>query len=409
MEKSARSVISNHIAEIQGLYGPVSISEELLQKIWLRGDFFHYHLNTVEGFLLNVKFPGIWNKQEGPDFKGAVLEIDGQSMRGDVEIHFYASDWLHHQHDKNNNYNNVVLHVVLFEPSDEDLPLRNFQGDIIPTLVLLPVLPQDIEEYALEEALLAKSDRYYDDILNILRTKPASEQRRILFDKSIVRWERKLELIEKRLQKSSWQETCHQLCLEVLGYRRNRAAMYDLAIRFPLVEMCKGKRRAEFYYNLDKRRWKLTGLRPNNHPLVRIRQYLKLIDRLPQWPDLLESRFDHWILPHRVDDSTSRFRKKCDLKSMRLNFQQQVLADCLSSTRLDTLICDAILPMLAVHNIQPLFYYWFHWYSGDLPHTLCDFLKKTEITDGKKWPACNGYNQGILQLYIENGLLKSAA
>ena len=66
-------MISNHIAEIQGLYGPVSISEALLQKIWLRGDFFHYHLNTVEGSLLNVKFPGIWNKQEGPDFKGAVL------------------------------------------------------------------------------------------------------------------------------------------------------------------------------------------------------------------------------------------------------------------------------------------------------------------------------------------------
>jgi hypothetical protein len=45
---------------------------------------------------------------------------------------------------------------VLFEPSKEDLPLRNLNGDVIPTLVLLPVLPQDIEEYALEEALLAK-------------------------------------------------------------------------------------------------------------------------------------------------------------------------------------------------------------------------------------------------------------
>jgi hypothetical protein len=298
---------------------------------------------------------------------------------------------------------------VLFEPSKEDLPLRNLNGDVIPTLVLLPVLPQDIEEYALEEALLAKSDRYYEDILNILRTKPASEQRRILFDKSIVRWERKLELIRKRLHVSSWQETCHQLCLEVMGYRRNRAAMYDLAIRFPKVEMCKGNRRAEFYYNLDKPRWKLAGLRPCNHPLVRIRQYLKLIKRIPQWPDILECRFDQWTLPNRVDDNTSRFRKKYNLKSLRRNFQHQVLANCLTSTRLDTLICDAILPMLAVHNNQPLFYYWFHWYGGDLPHTLSDFLKRTEITDGKNWPACNGYNQGMLQLYIENGLLKSAA
>ena len=76
-------------------------------------------------------------------------------MREDVEIRFYASDWIDHPHDKNNNYNNVVLHVVLFEPSDEDQPLQNFSGDIIPILALLPVLTQDIEEYALEEALLA--------------------------------------------------------------------------------------------------------------------------------------------------------------------------------------------------------------------------------------------------------------
>ncbi len=50
----------NHIAEIQGLYGLGSISEELLQKIWLQGDFFHYHLNTVERPYL------IGNKEEDP-------------------------------------------------------------------------------------------------------------------------------------------------------------------------------------------------------------------------------------------------------------------------------------------------------------------------------------------------------
>ena len=99
-----------------------------------------------------------------------------------------------------------------------------------------------------------------------------------------------------------------------------------------------------------------------------------------------------------------------DGQSMRGDVEIHFYAsDCLSSTRLDTFICDAILPMLAVHNIQPLFNYWLHWYSGDLPYILSDFLKRTEITDGKKWSACNGYNQGILQLYIENGLLKSAA
>ena len=400
---------SNLIAEIQGLYGPVILSEELLQKIWLRGDFIHYQLKTFEGASLKVKSPGVWNKQEGPDFKGAELEIDGQPILGDVEIHFYTRDWIHHRHGTNIDFKNVALHVVLFEPSDDDPPLRKPGGDIIPTLVLLTVLPQDIEEYALEEVLLAKGNRHDEDILNRLRTKPINEQRRILFEKAVLRWERKLELTKRRLQKSSWEEVCHQLCLEVLGYRRNRAAMYDLAIRFPLEEMCKDNKEAEFYYNLEKRRWKLAGLRPSNHPLLRIRQYLNLIQRVPQWPDLLEIKFGHLTLPNCVDENTSRFRKKYDLKSLRLNIQQQILADCLSSTRLDTLLCDAILPMLAVHNIQPLFDYWFHWYSGDLPYTLSNYLKITEITNGHTWPACNGFNQGMLQLYIENGLLKSAA
>ncbi|MDP4879876.1 MAG: DUF2851 family protein, partial [Opitutales bacterium] len=68
--------------EIQGLYGPFTLSERVVQKIWLRQDFETSDLTTVSGQSVVVKDPGRWNLLGGPDFKEARLVIDGQSVVG---------------------------------------------------------------------------------------------------------------------------------------------------------------------------------------------------------------------------------------------------------------------------------------------------------------------------------------
>src|SRR5258708_32298315 len=84
---------SNHVAEMQGLYGPFTIAERVVQKIWLRGDFDHCRAVLADGRKLEIRSAGTWNLLGGPDFRGASLIIAGQSVTGDVEVHFHATDW----------------------------------------------------------------------------------------------------------------------------------------------------------------------------------------------------------------------------------------------------------------------------------------------------------------------------
>ena len=85
--------------------------ENRLQAAWIRlrpGR----QVQTVDGHAVTVISPGTWNVEAGPDFHDARIEIDGRPLRGAVEIHCRASDWLRHGHDRDARYANVILHVV---------------------------------------------------------------------------------------------------------------------------------------------------------------------------------------------------------------------------------------------------------------------------------------------------------
>ncbi|MBT3608469.1 MAG: DUF2851 family protein, partial [Candidatus Marinimicrobia bacterium] len=56
--------------------------------------------------------PGRKNKNEGPDFLDAVIWVNGEMIKGAVEIHSHESYWISHGHLSNDRYDGVVLHVV---------------------------------------------------------------------------------------------------------------------------------------------------------------------------------------------------------------------------------------------------------------------------------------------------------
>ena len=108
------------VAEMQGLEGAFSFAEKLLQKIWLRGDFDRSAAVTTDGQRVRIIHPGKWNLLGGPDFTGARLrlgEAAGRDLVGDVEVHLRAADWDAHGHARDPAYDGVVLHVVLFPPT----------------------------------------------------------------------------------------------------------------------------------------------------------------------------------------------------------------------------------------------------------------------------------------------------
>ena len=70
-------------------------------------------LRTTDRRLLDVIYPGRRWGNWGPDFRDAVIALDGSVVRGDVEVHVRASDWRTHGHAANPDYTATILHVVL--------------------------------------------------------------------------------------------------------------------------------------------------------------------------------------------------------------------------------------------------------------------------------------------------------
>src|SRR6185436_13724516 len=70
-------------------------------------------LKTLDGQSVRVLHPGFKNVEAGPDFRGAIVQIGTEPPRaGDVEVDVRSGGWHAHGHDRNPNFQNVILHVI---------------------------------------------------------------------------------------------------------------------------------------------------------------------------------------------------------------------------------------------------------------------------------------------------------
>ena len=275
------------VAEMQGLYGPFSFPEKLLQKIWLRGDFERATAVTTDGRRVRVLHPGKWNLLGGPDFRGARLRLgDGPELTGDIELHLRAADWVAHAHAQDRNYDGVVLHVVLFPP-EADHVTRAASGAAIPVLALLPLLHHDLEEFAAEEAVERLAGRPAAEILEALAGLGETELAALLGAHAAARWRQKVHFARLRVTRLGWDAACHHAALEILGYRFNRAPMLQVAGRWPLSEWARGRVVPDEIFTAEGLAWSLQGVRPANHPRGRLRQYAAWTQARPDWPSRL--------------------------------------------------------------------------------------------------------------------------
>jgi hypothetical protein len=69
-------------------------------------------LVTASGKQLSVIKPGDLNRDSGPDFFNARINLNGLTLAGNIELHINSSDWIKHGHESDPNYDNIILHVV---------------------------------------------------------------------------------------------------------------------------------------------------------------------------------------------------------------------------------------------------------------------------------------------------------
>jgi Protein of unknown function (DUF2851) len=110
------------------------ISEAFLHHVWKFRWFNGGPLKTHQGQALEILHPGFHNHHGGPDFMNARIRIDDTLWCGNVEIHVHASDWHRHNHQDDDHYKNIILHVVLYNDADiflhvpGDLPVLNLSN-----------------------------------------------------------------------------------------------------------------------------------------------------------------------------------------------------------------------------------------------------------------------------------------
>ena len=108
------------------------MKEDFLHYVWKYQLFEKEGLHSLENEVIHILKPGIHNRNAGPDFLNAKIEINHQTWVGNVEIHLKSSDWCAHHHDNDVNYDATILHVVY----EYDVAVYLKGNTVLPTLVL---------------------------------------------------------------------------------------------------------------------------------------------------------------------------------------------------------------------------------------------------------------------------------
>jgi hypothetical protein len=391
---SADLGVVHAVSDVQGLEGVFQFPERLLQKVWHRREWEESAARTEDGRALSLQHPGRWNRLGGPDFRDASLRLDGVGIIGDIEVHLHAADWRAHGHAEDRAYDRVVLHVVLFPPGLAWT--RGGEGRRIPILCLLPRLLRGLEELAAEDVLERWADpgavRCEDRLFALGEDERFRELRRAAED----RWGRKCAGLRQRVERLGWEEACHQAALEVLGYRFNRVAMLRVATGWPLAMWRSPGMDVTRLLDEQGGRWTRQGIRPANQPRLRLQQYAAWVRSVPNWPQRLAEL--RWPDPPefvnaRPEDGR---RQRLVLADFRRTSVYPLTGCQLAGPRLDTLVCDALLPLVAAIKADERFgRLWWHWFPGDLPAQLLRTLAALGLV-GPGRPRLHGLAQGLL-------------
>ncbi len=230
----------DRLAEDTGLEAIAARPPELeLQSRWYAGDFGR-DFSTTTGERVEIVQFGIWNHSAGPDFREAVVKIDGKVCAGDLEFDPEARDWERHGHAQNPGYDQVVLHLFTAQPEQERFFTRTSTHRNVPQVLLdLGRLnPRRIPDYLTAEAKWGRCSFPLQHL-------PALKIESLLAGAARHRLDLKARRLRRLADVHGEDQALYQEIAAGLGYRRNKLPMTVLAQRLPLKMLHQRRDEAE--------------------------------------------------------------------------------------------------------------------------------------------------------------------
>jgi integral membrane sensor domain MASE1 len=116
----------------------------------------------------------------------------------------------------------------------------------------------------------------------------------------------------------------------------------------------------------------------------------------PDWPERLLVMADTMVQRAGASHSTPAVRQSLELKKLRETIARDLLGGAVSGPRLDNLVCDGFLPLVAARTGHDLLAVWSHWFLGDVPAPVRTALPRLGLAGGRAQPFCHGRAQGLL-------------
>ena len=202
--------------------------ERLLQHVWQHQRLVRDRLHLVDGTPVQVLHPGFWNREAGPDFRGAVVQFGaGPARTGDIEIDLAPAQWHTHGHDRNPSYRDVLLHVV-WEPGRS--------GDALPTLVLADQLDASLTDLAGwfgGDGTAVAAPSLAGQCCAPLRELAPERLGDLLNQAACVRLAGKAAQMAARARTGGWEQALWEGLFRALGYKQNVWPMLRLAELLP--------------------------------------------------------------------------------------------------------------------------------------------------------------------------------
>ncbi|MCX2738876.1 DUF2851 family protein [Pontibacter anaerobius] len=203
------------------------MKEDFLHYIWQHQYFDKTALATTEDEPLQVLRVGFYNTDAGPDFREAMLRVGKVEWSGSVEVHLSASDWHRHQHQLDQKYDQVVLHVVwqvdtqVLRTDGTEVPVLELRNRVdlrllqtyerlqqskneIPCAAFWPGVPEITKTLMLERALVERLEEKGEEVLQVYRS-----------------------------YGNDWEQTAFHTLLRGFGFKINQQAFEQLAKSLP--------------------------------------------------------------------------------------------------------------------------------------------------------------------------------
>jgi len=348
------------------------IKEPWIRRIWQEQSFSAATLFTHGGVSVHVLSPGIPAREEGPDFRGALISFGkAYPIRGDVEVHVYTRDWIRHGHGKDPRYENVILHIV-YENDTHLLSLHGPSGQLLPTLEVKPYLTRPLP-LLLDQWKRRKERQPMGH--GFCPRRDQQPRQAILLDhfKALgkIRFQDKVDRLRLWRRSLPDDEILYRAIFEALGYAKCRRPVLELAMAVPLSSLRRflldektardriqqtlletaGLAKDTNKAILSESDWKTPYSRPFNKPRKRVLAMADLVVFLGKasWIETFSKPFSCLDHPPSTTDLQRIAAQLCQILIMRE--AQDHHPRLLGKERSKTVVFNAILPALvAIHG-----------------------------------------------------------